>query len=60
MALLQNLQLKRGSEWLVGLDANVAAWQYTRIGVFWRWLSWPLGSLASRCTLRATWRYAIP
>ena len=30
--LLQNLHLKRGSEWVIGLDANVAAWQYTRIG----------------------------
>ena len=40
--LLQNLHLKRGSEWVVGLEANVAAWQYTRIGFLWRWLSWPL------------------
>ena len=40
--LLQNLHLKRGSEWVIGLEANVAAWQYTRIGFFWRWLSWPV------------------
>ena len=48
--LLQNLHLKRGSEWVIGLEANVAAWQYTRIGFFWRWLSWPLVKpLASWC-----------
>ena len=40
--LLQNLHLKRGLEWITGLDASVAAWQYTRIGFFWRWLSWPI------------------
>ena len=40
--LLQNLHLKRGSEWVIGLEANVAAWQHTRIGFFWRWLSWPV------------------
>ena len=58
--LLQNLHLKRGSEWVVGLDANVAAWQYTRIGFFWRWLSWPLvRPLASWCYSQwATRRYA--
>jgi predicted DCC family thiol-disulfide oxidoreductase YuxK len=27
---------------LVGLDANVAAWQHTRWGFAWRWLRWPL------------------
>jgi predicted DCC family thiol-disulfide oxidoreductase YuxK len=27
---------------LTGLDANVAAWQHTRWGVFWRWLRWPV------------------
>jgi predicted DCC family thiol-disulfide oxidoreductase YuxK len=26
---------------VTGLDANIAAWQYTRIGMLWRWLSWP-------------------
>ena len=40
--LLQNLHLNRGSEWVIGLEANVAAWQYTSIGFFWRWLSWPV------------------
>ena len=51
--LLQNLHLKRGSEWVIGLEANVAAWQYTRIGFFWRWLSWPLVKpLANWCYRR--------
>jgi predicted DCC family thiol-disulfide oxidoreductase YuxK len=27
---------------LVGLDANIAAWQHTRIGFLWRILDWPL------------------
>jgi len=29
--LLLNLHLKRGDEWVVGADANVAAWQHTRL-----------------------------
>ncbi len=40
--LLKSLHLRRGDSWTVGLDANIAAWQYTQIGVFWRWLSWPI------------------
>ena len=55
--LLQNLHLKRGSEWVVGLDANVAAWQYTRIGFFWRWLSWPGCSSSCRCWGRSWAQY---
>ena len=51
VTLLQNLHLKRGSEWVIGLEANVAAWQYTRIGFFWRWLSWPV------VTTFASWIY---
>ena len=27
---------------LIGLDANVAAWQHTRWGWLFRWLRWPL------------------
>jgi predicted DCC family thiol-disulfide oxidoreductase YuxK len=27
---------------LVGLDANVAAWQHTRFGWLWRILQWPV------------------
>ena len=39
--LLLNLHLKRGDSWIVGADANVAAWQHTRIGLLWSWLRWP-------------------
>ena len=39
--LLLNLHLKQGDSWVVGADANVAAWQHTRIGVLWSWLRWP-------------------
>lgn len=40
-ALLKSLHLRKGDQWIVGLDANIAAWQYTRIGLLWRWLSLP-------------------
>lgn len=41
--LLSTLHLKRADgKLLTGLDANVAAWQYTRFGAFYRWLRWPL------------------
>ena len=40
--LLLNLHLKRGDEWVVGADANVAAWQHTRLGLLWAWLRWPV------------------
>ncbi len=40
--LLKSLHLRRGNSWIVGLDANIAAWQHTRIGFFWRCLSWPV------------------
>lgn len=37
-------------ELLTGIDANVAAWQHTRLGFLWRWLHWPLiYPLATRC-----------
>ena len=40
--LLKNLHYVTPSgEVLVGLDANVAAWQHTRVGILWRWLRWP-------------------
>jgi predicted DCC family thiol-disulfide oxidoreductase YuxK len=42
-ALLSNLHLKQASgDFLIGLDANVAAWQHTRFGIFFRWLRWPV------------------
>ena len=49
-ALLKSLHLRRGDKWIVGIDANIAAWQYTRIGILWRWLRWPLiKPIASWC-----------
>jgi predicted DCC family thiol-disulfide oxidoreductase YuxK len=40
--LLQVLHIRREDGTLVtALDANVAAWQHTRYGLFWRWLRWP-------------------
>lgn len=41
--LLSNLHLKQhNGDFLIGLDANVAAWQHTPFGVFFRWLRWPV------------------
>ncbi len=41
--LLRNLHLRRADgRILTGIDANVAAWQHTRLGFLWRWLRWPL------------------
>ena len=41
--LLRNLHLRTADgRLLTGIDANVAAWQHTRLGPLWRWLRWPL------------------
>jgi predicted DCC family thiol-disulfide oxidoreductase YuxK len=59
-ALLSNLHLKQASgDFLIWLEANVAAWQHTRYGVFFRWLRWPvLRSIADRVyDSWAHWRY---
>ena len=40
--LLLTLHLKRGDEWVIGADANVAAWQHTQFGMLWTWLRWPI------------------
>lgn len=41
--LLGTLHLKKaGSGFLVGMDANVAAWGHTRYGWLWRPLRWPV------------------
>ena len=40
--LLLNLHLKQGNDWVIGADANVAAWQHTRVGMLWIWLRWPV------------------
>jgi predicted DCC family thiol-disulfide oxidoreductase YuxK len=52
--LLSNLHLKQDSgNFLIGLEATVAAWQHTRFGVFFRWLRWPvLRSIADRVYTR--------
>ncbi|WP_210394763.1 thiol-disulfide oxidoreductase DCC family protein [Motiliproteus sediminis] len=49
--LLRNLHLRRSNgQWLVGLAANVAAWQHTRWGWLWRPLLWPgVYPVATRC-----------
>jgi predicted DCC family thiol-disulfide oxidoreductase YuxK len=41
-SLLKSLHLRRGNTWIIGLDANIAAWQHTRVGCLWRCLSWPI------------------
>ena len=58
--LLKSLHLRQGDRWVVGIDANIAAWQYTRIGVLWQWLRWPLiKPIASWCyNMWARKRYA--
>ncbi|MEQ9462181.1 MAG: DUF393 domain-containing protein [Haliea sp.] len=41
--LLRTLHLRTADgRLLTGIDANVAAWQHTRLGPLWRWLRWPL------------------
>ena len=41
-ALLQTLHIQTADgEWVTGISANVLAWQYTKYGVFFRWLEWP-------------------
>ncbi len=59
-ALLQSLHLRKNGHWVTGLDANITAWQYTRIGFLWQWLSWPLIKPVAAWGYRvwATRRYA--
>ena len=40
--LLKVLHLQRGTQFLTGIDANIAAWQHTRYGILWRWMAWPV------------------
>jgi predicted DCC family thiol-disulfide oxidoreductase YuxK len=51
VALLRNLHYRRSDGTVLsGLDANVAAWQHTRLGPLWRWLRWPvIRPIADRC-----------
>ena len=58
--LLGTLHLRRKEGgFLVGMDANVAAWQHTRYGWLWRPLRWPLiRQFADACYRPwARWRY---
>ncbi|ARN75481.1 thiol-disulfide oxidoreductase DCC family protein [Oceanicoccus sagamiensis] len=50
-ALLRSLHLQKANgDLLQGIEANVAAWQHTRLGIFWRWLRWPvIKPLANFC-----------
>ena len=58
--LLRTLHLRTADgELLQGLEANVAAWQHTRVGFLWRWLRWPLirGCAGRVYDAWALWRY---
>jgi len=58
--MLRTLHLRSAEgDMLTGIDANVAAWQHTRMGFFWRWLRWPLvRPIAEKVYGRwALWRY---
>ena len=58
--LLRNLHLQTASgEFLIGLDANIAAWQGTSYGAMLRWLRWPLIRPVADIGYRwwARWRY---
>ncbi len=58
--LLRNLHLQTASgEFLIGLDANIAAWQGTSYGAMLRWLRWPLIRPIADMGYRwwAKWRY---
>ena len=58
--LLRTLHLRLpNGQLLTGADANVAAWQYTRQGAWFRWMRWPLiRKVVDHCYDRwARWRY---
>ena len=58
--LLRTLHLREaGGALLTGVDANVAAWSYTRFGPLFRWMQWPLiGPVVNIFYTRwARWRY---
>lgn len=59
-ALLRDLHLRlHDGRMLIGVDANVAAWQYTRHGAWFRWMRWPgIRNIADLIYNRwARWRY---
>ena len=58
--LLRTLHLRLpDGQLLTGVDANVAAWGYTRYGIWFRWMRWPvLRYIADRVYRSwARWRY---
>lgn len=58
--LLRTLHLRTPQgELLTGVNANVAAWQYTRHGHWWRWMRWPVIRPVADYfyDLWARWRY---
>ncbi len=41
--LLRTLHLRLSDgQFLTGVDANIAAWNFTRIGPLFRWMKWPI------------------
>ncbi|MEH6592539.1 MAG: DUF393 domain-containing protein [Halioglobus sp.] len=58
--LLRDLHLKLDDgRMLIGAEANVAAWQYTRYGAWFRWMRWPVICNIVDLTYNrwARWRY---
>jgi predicted DCC family thiol-disulfide oxidoreductase YuxK len=58
--LLRDLHLQlHDGRMLIGVEANVAAWQYTRHGAWFRWMLWPgISNIADLVYKRwARWRY---
>ena len=58
--LLRNLHLRTADgQLLTGVDANVAAWNFTSRGRWFRWLRWPLLRPVTDRVYRhwAQWRY---
>ncbi|MEP4146377.1 MAG: DCC1-like thiol-disulfide oxidoreductase family protein [Halioglobus sp.] len=58
--LLRTLHLRKANGTLLtGVDANVTAWSYTRIGPLFKWMQWPLiAPIFSFFYARwARWRY---
>jgi predicted DCC family thiol-disulfide oxidoreductase YuxK len=59
--LLRDLHLQTSDgELLTGIDANVAAWQHTKLGFFWRCLRWRFVKPVANYVYRhwARWRYS--
>ena len=58
--LLRTLHLRtENGEFVSGIEANVAAWQYTQRGKWFRWMLWPPVRVVSMRVYEhwAQWRY---